>query len=147
MNLMEMLGKLNLGSVAGDAAVVLIIVLSLIEVSPIRWNPWDRILGWLGKKFNKDVHEELQETRDRLKMVEKQVSDMWVSGHRNAVLIFAREARAGMEHSPDEWVNVLNQAEEYEKYVHEHGITNGIVTQDTEYIRKLYQELSREHRI
>jgi hypothetical protein len=38
-------------------------------------------------------------------------------------------------------------AEEYEKYVNEKKITNGIVTQDTEYIRKLYQELSRDHRI
>ena len=45
------------------------------------------------------------------------------------------------------WTNVLNVAEEYEKMVHEQRITNGVITQDTAYIRRLYQELSREHRI
>jgi uncharacterized Zn finger protein len=33
------------------------------------------------------------------------------------------------------------------KYVTENKVTNGIITQDTEYIRNLYQEMSREHRI
>ena len=35
----------------------------------------------------------------------------------------------------------------YGKYVTENKVTNGIITQDTEYIRNLYQEMSREHRI
>ena len=46
-------------------------------------------------------------------------------------------------------MDIINEEKdkEYEKYVAEKKITNGIVTQDTEYIRKLYQELSRDHRI
>ena len=37
-------------------------------------------------------------------------------------------------------------AEEYEQYVEDKHITNGIINQDTQYLRKLYQELSMEHK-
>jgi len=140
MNIYEAISRMTDGELAGWALVLIILLMSLIEVSPLKLNPWEKILGWIGRKMN-------GETEKRLKTVEKQIMDMWVNGHRNSILIFAREARAGIEHSSDEWTNVLNQAEEYEAFVRDKKITNGIITQDTEYIRNLYQELSREHRI
>ena len=136
MGLNEILSKLNAGYVTAGVVVLL----SLIQISPLKLNPWDRLFAWIGKRMN-------GATEKRLESVERQVLDMWVNSHRQCILTFAREARAGIEHSSDEWTNVLNVAEEYERHVKEKKITNGIVTQDTEYIRNLYQELSREHRI
>ena len=140
MTIFEVLSKLTGGELAGWAVVLLILLLSLIQIAPVKLNPWDNILGWFGRKIN-------GETDKRLKTVEKQIRDMWINNHRQCILTFARECRADIEHSSDEWTNVLNVAEEYEKYVDENKVTNGIITQDTEYLRKLYQELSREHRI
>ena len=136
MTLKEILAQLNAGYVAAGIAVLL----SLIQISPLKLNPWDKLLGWLGKKAN-------GATEKRLAAVEKQIRDMWINNHRQCILTFARECRADIAHSSDEWTNVLNVAEEYEKYVTENKITNGIITQDTEYLRTLYQELSREHKI
>ena len=136
MGLNEILSKLNLGCVTAG----IVILLSLIQISPLKLNPWDKLLGWFGKKLNGS-------TEKRLETVEKQIRDMWINNHRQTVLTFARECRADIEHSSDEWTNVLNVAEEYEKYVIENKITNGIITQDTVYLRKLYQELSREHKL
>ena len=136
MGLNEILSKLNLGCVTAG----IVILLSLIQISPLKLNPWDKLLGWFGKKLN-------GATEKRLETVEKQIRDMWINNHRQTVLTFARECRAEIEHSSDEWTNVLNVAEEYEKYVVENKITNGIITQDTVYLRKLYQELSREHKL
>ena len=140
MAITEMIQELTAGELAGWAVVLLIILFSLIQIAPVKLNPWDNIFGWLGKKLN-------GKTEKRLENVEKQIRDMWINDHRQRILTFARECRDNITHSPDEWVNVLNVAEEYEKYVKEEKITNGIVTQDTEYIRSLYQEMSREHRI
>ena len=67
--------------------------------------------------------------------------------HRQAILQFARECRAGQEHSEEEWSHVLNVADEYEQYCQKKNVINGVVKQDTLYIRQLYQELSRDHRI
>ncbi len=136
MNLKEIISQLN----AGDVVAGIAVLLSLIQISPLKLNPWDKLLGWFGKKLN-------GETEKRLKAVEKQIRDMWINNHRQSILTFARECRADIEHSSDEWTNVLNQAEEYEKYVTENKITNGIITQDTVYLRKLYQELSRNRKL
>ena len=83
----------------------------------------------------------------QLKELERRLTDIWIQSHRISILTFARESRAGVQHSSDEWTNVLNIADEYESYCEKHDITNGIVRADTEYIRNLYQELSRDHKI
>ena len=140
MSIAEFWNKLTVGGLAGWGITVILILMTLIQIAPIKVNPWDRILGWFGKKMN-------GETEKRLEAVEKQIQDMWVNSHRLCILTFARECRDGVKHSSDEWTNVLNVSEEYEKYVIENKITNGIVTQDTEFIRNLYQEMSREHKI
>ena len=140
MTILEVVNRMTAGEVAGWVVVVLIILFSLIQISPLRLNPWDSILGWLGRKIN-------GETEKQLKELKKQVQDMWVASHRQTVLTFAREARAGVEHSSDEWTNVLNIIAEYEQFVMASKISNGIVKADSEYIRGLYLELSRGHRI
>ncbi len=118
----------------------LVFLLSLVQIAPLKLNPWDRVFDWLGHKLNRTADEEL-------KKLQAQIQGMWINSHRHTILRFARECRAGIDHSPDEWTNVLNVAEEYEAYVKENSITNGIITQDTVYLRNLYQELSREHKL
>ena len=140
MNLNEIYEKMTAGDAVGWAALLLFLLLSLIQISPLKLNPWDNLLGWFGKKLN-------GATEKRLEHVEKQIQQMWINNHRFAILTFARECRSDISHSSDEWTNVLNVAEEYEKYVTEHKVTNGIITQDTAYLRRLYQELSREKKI
>ena len=118
----------------------LVLLLSLVQISPIKLNPWDSIFSWLGKKLNR-------ETDERIATLQTQVQGMWINSHRHTILRFARECRAGIDHSPDVWTNVLNVAEEYEAFVHENSVTNGIITQDTVYLRNLYQKLSHEHKL
>ena len=117
MTLNEIMSKFN----AGYLTIGIVVLLSLIEISPLKLNPWDRLLSWIGSKLN-------SATEKRLAAVEKQLRSMWINDHRHCILTFAREARAAIAHSADEWTNVLNIAEEYEKYVDANGITNGIIT-------------------
>lgn len=125
---------------AGWGVAAVVALLSLIQISPLKINPWDRLFIWLGEKLN-------SETEKRLDKLQRQVTSMWVNSHRNTILRFARECRADVAHSFDEWKNVLNVAEEYEKYIHETNTTNGVITQDTAYLRNLYQDLSKGHRL
>ena len=109
MTITEVFEKITAGEMAGWALAALFVLLSLIQISPLKLNPWDNIFAWLGKKLNGATEKRLQE-------VEKQVSDMWINNHRQCILTFARECRSDISHSSDEWSNVLNVAEEYERY-------------------------------
>ena len=136
MGLNEILSKLNAGYVTAGVVVLL----SLIQISPLKLNPWDTILGWMGKKLNGGMVKRLQE-------VEKQIRDMWINTHRQSILTFARECRADMRHDAEEWNHILSIADEYEVYCQKNTVSNGVVKADTEYIRGLYQELSHNHKI
>ena len=125
-------------------AVALLAVLSLIQISPVKINPWDAILGWLGRKLN---GKELTNLQGEVGELHKQVNGMWVSAHRHAILTFARELRAGIEHSTDEWSNVLSQIDEYEVYCEKNHIANGVVKQDSIFINGMYQQLSVEQKL
>ena len=140
MTVMELWNKLTVGGLAGWAVMLILILMSLIQISPIHLNPWDRIFSWLGKKMNGYV-------QDQLKELKKQVSDLWINSHRQSILTFARECRADIDHDAEEWNHILSVADEYEVYCQKNVVSNGVVKADTEYIRNLYQELSREHRI
>ena len=133
MNVLDVWERLNVGTLAG----AVIIILSLVQISPLKLNPWDKVLAWLGNKLNGAAIEELQ----------KQVRQLWINDHRLNILTFARECRSEISHSPEEWAHCLNLCEEYEKYCDVNDVTNGVVRENTKYIRDLYQELAREHKI
>ena len=140
MTIVEIVNKMTAGELAGWAVVLLILLFSMIQISPLKLNPWDSILGWIGKKVNGDIH-------DQLKELKKQVSDLWISAHRQSILTFARECRANIDHDAEEWNHILSIADEYEVYCAKNTVSNGVVKADTKYVRDLYQELSREHKI
>ena len=140
MNIHEVYQRLTAGEMAGWAVILLILLFSLIQISPLKLNPWDRVLGWIGKKLNGGVTKQME-------CLQKQTQDIWINAHRQTLLSFARECRHQVEHSADEWGYVLNVADEYEQYCDDNDVPNGVVRADTRFIRDLYHELSREHRI
>ena len=117
--------------------IAILIVLSLVQIAPVKLNPWDSIFAWLGKKLN---GKELSELKN-------QVTAMWVNSHRQHILTFARELRGGITHSTDEWSNTLALIDEYENYCSQNHVANGVVKADSRFINDMYQQLSREHKL
>ena len=136
MTFKELVTQLTVGNVAAGIAILL----SLIQISPLKLNPWDKLLAWFGRKLNGATIKKLEE-------LQQQVRDMWINTHRQSILTFARECRADMHHDAEEWNHILSIADEYEVYCAKNTVSNGVVKADTEYVRALYQELSREHKI
>ena len=140
MAIAEVLQRMTSGEKAGWAVTLLILLLSLIQIAPVKLNPWDRIFGWIGKKTQGEMRKQITD-------LQKQVADIWISSHRQGILTFARECRADIDHDAEEWNHILSIADEYEVYCNTHAVSNGVVKADTRYIRDLYQDLSRGHKI
>ena len=140
MTAIDIFQKMTAGEITGWLLTALILLFSLIQISPVKLNPWDNIFGWVGSKLN-------GKTEAQLKELHKQVRDIWISNHRQSILTFARECREEIRHDSEEWAHILSLADEYEVYCRKNTVSNGVVKADTEYIRGLYQELSRDHRI
>ena len=68
MTIYEALSKLTAGELAGWAAALLILFLSLVQISPLKLNPWDSIFGWIGKKTQGEMRKQMTD-------LQKQVTD------------------------------------------------------------------------
>ena len=60
----------------GNLTVIAIIFLSLVQITPIKINPWSRFFNWLGRTINKDVLAELKIVKEDLSGVHKELDSM-----------------------------------------------------------------------
>lgn len=116
-----------------DMIGILTILGIVIEVTPIKINPF----SWIGQRLNKDMKEELTELRRDFEYTK-------ANNMRWEILSFANSCRRGITHSKDEWHHILNIIKEYEEYTKEKKISNGVIEEDSRYLRELYQE--RNHK-
>lgn len=118
---------------ADNLTLTIGVVASIVEVAPIKINPWSRIFNWIAEAIVGDLKKEFFEFK---KDSEAKTADRM----RWDILSFANSCRRGQEHSKDEWWHCISQIKEYEEYTQKKGIINGVIEEDSEYLRELYHE-------
>ena len=119
--------------VAGIAALSVI-----IEITPIKLNPWSWILRGLGRMLNADVTEDLKQTNEELKVLAQKMDDHEIDQLRWNILDFANSCRNGVHHSREEFAHVFAAFDNYERILRDRGMSNGQVMQDFAFIQKIY---------
>lgn len=145
---MEALLNISIGQLIGGATGVLLILSTLIEVTPIKWNPISSLLGWVGKKTNSELMGRVDALGGKVAKLEDKVKGLEDSNdERNAILCrvrilrFGDELRRGIRHSQDSFDQVLSDMDVYDDYCDKHpGFKNNktVVTQ-----AKIREEYSR----
>jgi len=113
---MEYLMNLTLGQIFGGGVTILVVLSLFIEFTPIKWNPISSLLGWIGKKTNKELF-------DKFDSFEKKVDKLEESAAINCrvrILQFSDEIRRGMKHSQESFNQVLSDIDDYERYCEDH---------------------------
>lgn len=103
--------------------------ITLIEVVPVKINPWK----WLGNLVFGDIRKDIADLRSEL-------TETKVQNWRWNVLDFANSCKNGRRHTIDEWKHAISQLAEYETYIERNEITNGVFEEDAKYLREEYQE-------
>ena len=125
MNLNELLISLNLGNVC----VIIALVLSLIQISPIKINPWSAFGRWIRKQLA------LEEIKDDL-----------MDARRTRILRFDDELIEHKQHRKDMFDAILVDCDKYEKYCKEHkGYINSVANDSIKHIKEVYAELKRDN--
>lgn len=118
--------------------VVVLGVLTLVEVAPIKINPWKTLLEWAGSVINAEFHRDLLEMKTDFE--NHKANEM-----RWNILNFANSCRRGEEHGKDEWRHVVSQIAEYEEYTETKEIINGVIDEDSRYLRELYMRRNQKN--
>ena len=113
--------------------ILIIGALSLIEITPIKINPWNAIFRWIGDKLLGDTKKTVENLSKELKNNEK-------DRIRWEILDFANSCRNGRKHTKDEYVHILELDKKYRKLLVETKDENGVFDLEIKYIKKLYEE-------
>lgn len=123
-----------------NPTVIIFGAITLFEIVPIKINPWTTLFRWIGKAINGELKEQLSGLSSDVSELKSDFEMKKAEDMRWEILEFANTCRIGNEHSKDEWRHVMNQVSEYEEYTERKGITNGVIEEDTRFLRELYHE-------
>ena len=116
--------------------IILIILMSLIEVSKIQINPWSWLGGIIGKLIG------VKALSDKVDALETKLGEDQATTIRVRILHFEDEIQNGRRYSKDSWDQVMDDIHRYENYTNEHPeFINNITIASTNHITKKYSEL------
>lgn len=131
----------------------LALLLTLVQITPIKINPWSWVAKWIGSAFNADVLKELkelkreqQETRSSLDAHIKADDENRADERRANILRFNNELIREIPHTKEEFVEILADIDVYERYCKNHTeYKNKRAVHAIANIGRVYDERLKKH--
>ncbi len=127
-------------------AGAIIAAMSLVQIAPIKINPWSWLLRRFGRAINADMARELDEIKTKLD--DHVTKDAWrtADAHRAKILHFNNELLREIDHTEEEFVEVLAEIDAYEEFCRVHPeYPNNRAVLAIENIRENYKERLKKH--
>ena len=132
---------------------LLVVLLTLVQIAPIKVNPWSALIKWFGKSINADVLKKLdevetaqKETRARLDAHIAVDDERNADEHRLRILQFSNELLRDIPHTQEEFIEVLAEIDFYEDYCDDHPKDeNNRAVHAIAHIKKVYDERLDKH--
>lgn len=126
----------ELAKAIGQVLIYMIASGTLIEISPIKFNPITMVLKWMGDKMNSGIKAEIDSLKKAQEEQRKDFQDYKVSQYRFEIFQFENEIRDNNDHHTEEQYNhILDQCKSYEDYCKEYNIPNGKAEMAIKHIR------------
>ena len=99
---------------------VLLFVLSIVQIAPVKINPWSALANAIGRAFDADVLKELDSVKKDLAAHIKVDDERNADEHRARILRFNNELLRDIPHTKEEFIDVLADIDFYERYCDTH---------------------------
>lgn len=117
----------------------------MVEVAPIKINPWSALLKWIGRIINDDVVTRLQRLEERADAQRKSIDENEMDRIRWEVLDFANACRNHVRHTKDEFQHIISLNTKYHNLLEKYQQANGVFDAEYDYILELYKELQHNN--
>lgn len=149
----------------------LVIILSIVEITKIKINPWTALINWIGKIMLSGIRTEMAsmkeemtkevsavktavgEVRSDMTRVEEELIDLKTETQedkakaaRNRILVCADEVYQGKRHSKEYFDHILDDITFYKQYCEAHpNFKNEMTVMATHRIESIYAKCLEEH--
>lgn len=133
----------QIGLYGGGALLVL---MTLIQITPIKLNPWSWLGRCIGRAINSEVLEKVEALSQDVKNNKADDDEQWASLSRSHILRFGDELLHGVGHSKEHFDQILLDISKYEQYCEAHPeYLNNIAHATIKQIKKTYQKCLDEN--
>ena len=111
---------------------ILFVVLTLVQVAPIKVNPWTVLGRSIGRVLNKEVMDKIEEGNAK--------------NARYRIIRFNDEVKHDVKHTEEHFEQIIEDIDTYENYCSDHPhFPNGKAVHSISNIKKIYDKCSDEH--
>lgn len=126
---------------------VLIAGMTLIQIAPIKIDPWTALARAIGRALNHDISVSVDKVNSKVDSLSVSVSSLKSEMQekaaidaRSRILVFGDECRRGVHHSKDCFDAIFEDITTYEQYCAEHpNFKNNMTVVTVQYINKIFQ--------
>lgn len=144
---------MNLEEILSYRGEIVFILLCLIQISPIKINPWTKIAQFFGHSINGELYEKIEILEKEIEAVEKhalkieqRVEERSAVSCRIRILRFGDELLHNIKHSKEHFDQILLDINEYQYYCEEHPeFKNNVTKMTIKMIQEVYEKCMEEH--
>ena len=126
----------------GLLGVFVIIIMSLLEVSKIKINPW----SFIGNLLNKGVISKMEKIEKDVAEVKKEIGENTATSSTHRILRFDDEILHNTKHTKEHFDQILIDIDVYEKFCDNHpDFRNNLAVMAIKHIKQVYQKCSSEN--
>ena len=123
---------MSLNEIITSGGGVLFILLTIIQLAPIKVNPWSKIARAIGRAMNVEIMDKLNESE--------------ATDARYRILRFDDEIRHHVKHTEEHFKQILGDIDEYKRYCSTHpNYKNSKAVLAIENTRRTYERCRREN--
>lgn len=159
MTFKEFLSAIGLSTTSFWGIVLFLMSVGIDVIPKIKWSPWTTLIKWIGSRFNSKIDSSVDGLRKEIKDLDIKIDKVQteLSKHitesemkslqdtRRDILEFANACMNGRKHTKEQFEFVIKQCDDYERYIKDNDIKNGIIEAAIKEIRRLYGKCIREH--
>lgn len=139
---------MNMGEILGWSGGTLLLLMTFVQVAPIKVNPWSGLAKKIGRAINgevlneiADIKKEQRETQDKLEKHIQDDDERDASMHRQRILRFNIELMRGEDFTLECFNDMLLDIDEYERFCETHpGYKNNRAVMAIANIKRVYQD-------
>lgn len=138
--------KVSIQEILTGGGGLLLVVLTLVQIAPVKINPWSAMAKALGRAINADVLKELDGVKRDLAAHVKVDDERNADEHRARILRFNNELLRDIPHTKEEFIDVLADIDFYERYCDTHkDYKNNRAVHAIANISRVYDERLQKH--
>lgn len=159
MTFQEFLSAIGLSTTSFWGIVLFLTSIGIDIIPKIKWSPWTTLIKWIGSRFNSKIDSSVDGLRKEIKELDTKIDTVQseltkhvmeseakaLQDTRRDILDFANACMNGRKHTKEQFDFIIKQCDDYERYIKDNDIKNGVIEAAIKEIRRLYGKCIREH--